>query len=83
MTKLADVVKDALAEPNTAVKDIKQSDEEDLQQLAAKFDQLSEKADRIAARLSQADQALAGNNNRSNEQTDDESEEVDGDTNDQ
>ena len=72
MTKLETVVKQAINELNNAVKDIKQSDEDDLNELASKFDALSAQADQIANRLAQADQALSGSSKDDQDETEDE-----------
>lgn len=59
MAKSSDLVKNAVQELTTKLKDLKNSDEEDLGKLADMFDEISTTADKAAARLSDADRALS------------------------
>lgn len=68
MAKVTDVVKAATSELNALVRDIKQSDEDDLAQLAELFDKVSARADAAAQLLAAADQALNGGGSADDEQ---------------
>jgi len=59
VAKSSDLVKNAVQELTTKLKDLKNSDEEDLGKLADMFDEISTTADKAAARLSDADRALS------------------------
>ena len=58
MPKISDTVKTALQEITQQVKAIKESDEEDLGEMARSFDKISERADKAATTLFNADDAL-------------------------
>jgi hypothetical protein len=58
--KAREVTNQAVADLTAKLKELKQSDEDDLGKLAGAFDEISQQADEVAEVLHQADQALAG-----------------------
>ncbi len=72
MAKVADTVKQSVKELQDSVKQIKDSDEDDLGTLATMFDDHSELADSIAQRLHDADSILRDEDEEPAESGDDE-----------
>jgi hypothetical protein len=59
--KAREVTNQAVADLTAKLKELKQSDEDDLGKLAGSFDEIASQADQVAEVLNQADQALTGN----------------------
>jgi hypothetical protein len=74
MTKLADVMKQNNAELTKLLKQIKDSDEDDFGELARLYDQVSERADQMANRLSNADKAFSDEQDADKQDEDDDAE---------
>lgn len=64
MAKASDVVSSAVRELTADVKEIKQSDEEDLGKLSELFHNVAQKAYRASSLLFNADEALSGEGNQ-------------------
>lgn len=60
MARVADVVSDTVKEITAQLKEIKQSDNDDLNEIAESFDRIAERADQASGSLTKADQALTG-----------------------
>jgi hypothetical protein len=59
MAKLSEIVTNAVNEMQELLQKIEDTDDGDLKETASLFDQVGEKADDVAARLTKADDALS------------------------
>ena len=60
MTRISDIVSNAVEELQGLLEEIESSEEDDLKEIAGTFDKLAEKADGVANTLFKADEALGG-----------------------